>query len=120
MLHNPVSQNVQLCFLADLGGFFSSSFQWVIGQVCRPLSPQDTDLATKSFILTRENTFLGRDHIRVTVRTHPFFQGRKADLQIIRNLAPRKPTGQRYSHRFFAKLIRPVCAHGSSPLLRNM
>ena len=38
----------------------------------------------------------GRDHIRVTVRAHPFVQGRKADPQIIRNLAPRKPAGQRY------------------------
>jgi hypothetical protein len=27
---------------------------------------------------------------------------------------------QRYSHRFFAKFIRPACAHGSSPLLHNM
>jgi hypothetical protein len=40
--------------------------------------------------------------------------------QIIRNLAPRKPAGQRYPHRFFAKFIRPACAHGSSPLLHNM
>jgi hypothetical protein len=108
-----------MLFFADFDGFFSSSFQWVIGQVCRPLSPQDTDLATKSFILTRDITVLGRDHIRATVRAHPFVQGRKADPQIIRNQAPRKPAGQRYSHRFFAKLIRPVCAHGSSPLVHN-
>ena len=26
------------------------------------------------------------------------------------NLAPRKPAGQRYSHRFFAKFIRAACA----------
>jgi hypothetical protein len=40
--------------------------------------------------------------------------------QIIRNLAPRKPAGQRYPHRFFTKFIRPACAHGSSPLLHDM
>jgi hypothetical protein len=53
------------------------------------------------------------------MRAHPFIQGRKANPKVIRNLAPRKPAGQRYSHRFFAKLIRPVCAHGSSPLVHN-
>jgi hypothetical protein len=54
------------------------------------------------------------------MRAHPFVQGRKADPQIIRNLAPGKPAGQRYPHRFFAEFIRPACAHGSSPLLHNM
>jgi hypothetical protein len=54
------------------------------------------------------------------VRAHPFVQGRKADPQIIRNLAPRQPAGQRYPHRFFTKFIRPACAHGSSHLLHNM
>jgi hypothetical protein len=54
------------------------------------------------------------------LRAHPFVQGRKADPQIIRNLALRKPAGQRYPHRFFAKFIRPACAHGSSPLPHNM
>ena len=77
------------------------------------------DLTTKSFILPGKRAVLGRDHIRVTLRAHPIVQGRKADAQIIRNLAPRKPAGERYSHRFFAKFIRPACARGSSPLLHN-
>lgn len=75
------------------------------------------DLTTKSLVLPREITVLGRDHTRVAVRAHLFIQSRKADPQIIRNLAPRKPAGQRYPHRFFAKFIRPARAHGSSPLL---
>jgi hypothetical protein len=63
---------------------------------------------------------VGRDRIRVTVRAHPFIQGRKADPQIYRNLAPRKPAGQRYPHRIFTKFIRPACADRSCPLLHNM
>jgi hypothetical protein len=39
------------------------------------------------------------------MRAHPFIQGRKANPKVIRNLAPRKPAGQRYPHRFFAKFI---------------
>jgi hypothetical protein len=31
-----------------------------------------------------------------------------------------KAAGQRYSHRIFAKFIRPACALNSSSLLRNM
>jgi hypothetical protein len=54
------------------------------------------------------------------MRAHLFVQGRKANPKVIRNLTPRKPPGQRQSHRFFAKFIRPNCAHGSSPLLHNM
>jgi hypothetical protein len=54
------------------------------------------------------------------MRAHPFIQGRKANPKVIRNLAPRKPAGQRYSHRFFAKFIGSACAHGSSPFLHNM
>jgi hypothetical protein len=54
------------------------------------------------------------------MRAHPFIQGRKANPKVIRNLAPRKPAGQRYSHRFLAKFIRPACAHGSSALLHIM
>jgi hypothetical protein len=81
---------------------------------------KDTDLATKSFILPRKVTVLGRNHVRATMRAHPFIQGRKTNPKVVRNLAPRKPAGQRYPHRFFAKFIRPACAHGSSPLLHNM
>tara|TARA_R110002110_G_scaffold403942_1_gene621958 strand:- start:615 stop:833 length:219 start_codon:yes stop_codon:yes gene_type:complete len=62
-------------------------------------------------------TASARDHIRIAVRVHPLVQGRQADPQIIRNLTPRKPTGQRDPHRILAKFIRPACAHGSSPLL---
>ena len=58
-----------------------------------------------------------RDIRRATTRAYSFVQGRKANSQIIRNLAPRKPAVQRYPHRIFAKFIRPACAHGSSPLL---
>jgi hypothetical protein len=54
------------------------------------------------------------------MRAHPFVQGLKANPKVIRNLAPRKPAGQRYSHRILAKFIRPACAHGSFPLLHNM
>jgi hypothetical protein len=46
--------------------------------------------------------------------------GCRAAPKVIRNLVPRKPADQRYSNRFFAKFIRPACAHGSSPLLHNM
>jgi hypothetical protein len=80
----------------------------------------DIHHAAQSFILPGKLAVLGRDHIRTTVRAHPFVLGRKADPQIIRNLAPRKLAGQRYPHRFFAKFIRPACAHGSSSLLHNM
>ena len=57
---------------------------------------------TKMFALPRKLTVLDRNPIRVTVRAHPFVQGRKVDARIIRNLAPRKPLGQRYSRHFFA------------------
>jgi hypothetical protein len=63
-------------------------------------------------ILPRKITVLGRNHVRSTMRAYPFVQGRKANPQIIRNLAPRKPAGQRYPHRFFTKFIRPDCAYG--------
>jgi hypothetical protein len=53
------------------------------------------------------------------VRTHPFVKGQKANPQIIRNLAPRKPAGQPYPHRILAKFIRLACARGSARLLQN-
>jgi hypothetical protein len=61
-----------------------------------------------------ETTFVPRRAL-----TH-LFKVEKPTPQIIRNLAPGKPASQRYPHRFFAKFIRPDCAHGSSPLLHNM
>jgi hypothetical protein len=54
------------------------------------------------------------------MRAHPFVQGRKTNPKVIRNLVPRKPAGQRYSHRLSTEFICPACAHGSSPLLHNM
>ena len=47
---------------------------------------------------------------------HPWVQSRHADPQIIRNLTSRKPARPCNAHRILAKLIRPACAHGSSPL----
>jgi transposase-like protein len=52
-------------------------------------------------------------------KTSLFFQGRKANHRVIHNLAPRKPVGQRYTHRIFAKFILPACARGPSPLPRD-
>lgn len=84
------------------------------------ISSQDAGLTTKSFVLPGKLTVLGKDHIRVTLRADPFVADRKSTPQSICNLAPRNPAGQRYSHRFFVKLIRPACAYDSSPLLHNM
>ena len=56
-------------------------------------------------------------------RPHPCLDGRSPmgsrstrRPQIIRNLTSRKPARPCNAHRILAKLIRPACAHGSSPL----
>lgn len=59
---------------------------------------------------------LGRGHIRVAMGVPPWVQGRHAGPQIIRNLTSRKPARPCNAHRILAKLIRPACAQGSSPL----
>jgi hypothetical protein len=53
------------------------------------------------------------------MRARPFVQGGKADPKVIRNLVPRKPAGQRYAHRFFAKFTCSARAWASSSLLHN-
>jgi hypothetical protein len=42
-------------------------------------SSTNLNLTTKSLILPRKVTVLGRNHVRATMRAHPFVQGRKAN-----------------------------------------
>ena len=78
---------------------------------------EDADLAAKLSIHLRKLAVFGRDHVTVSVRGHPLFQGRHSDPKIVGNVTPRKPAGQRNQNRILAKFVSPAWAHDSSVLL---